>query len=66
MKLTLAVAIFNLVAAAFCLVALVVDLVVGYWGFAAFQLALFCINSWLGYINILRYKHLKEHYHEHN
>lgn len=61
MKYILALTIFNLFAAAVCLVGFVFDVYVG-WGFAALQLGLFSVNCYMGYVNYQRYKEMQKVY----
>lgn len=60
----LGVAVFNGLAAVFCMVALVVDIYVGAWAVAALQLALMSLNLYMLYINYNRHKELERRNHD--
>ena len=61
MKFALGVTIFNFFAAAVCLVAFIIGVMIGSWAVVCLQLALASLNFYLGYTNYQRYKEMKEY-----
>lgn len=66
MKYTLALTIFNFFAAAVCLLAFVIDVMIGSWALAWLQLALFSLNVYMGLTNYQKYKEMKVYYNDGN